>query len=138
MKFLTDLLTGNLGSTVEKVAEVFTTTDRERIDMYRAQTDRIRTEQATDLEQIRTNREQAKHASLFVAGARPAVLWLCAAGLAYHFLIYPLAGPVLSAYTEVDILRLEWEELRTLLFGLLGLGTLRSYEKVKGVSRESL
>ena len=39
--------------------------------------------------QAQANTEQAKHPSLFVAGARPAIMWICAAAMGYHFILQP-------------------------------------------------
>ena len=44
-----------------------------------------------DLAQAQTNLEQAKHPSIFVAGARPAIMWICAFGLAWQFVFQPIA-----------------------------------------------
>ena len=41
--------------------------------------------------QIEANVAQAQHPSLFVAGARPAIMWICALGLFTSFFIMPLA-----------------------------------------------
>lgn len=90
--------------------------------------------------QAMANIEEAKHPSVFVAGWRPAIGWICAIGLAYHFLIYPFAG--LIAYFVNQALTLPQlvsvGELMTLVLSLLGLGGLRTYEKAQGVSREKL
>ncbi len=90
--------------------------------------------------QAMTNIEEAKHPSVFVAGWRPAIGWICAVGLTYHFLIYPFAGMV--AYFIDQSLELpplmSAGELMTLVLSLLGLGGLRTIEKTQGVSREKL
>jgi len=91
------------------------------------------------LAQIDANTQAAKSDSLFVAGARPAAIWISVFGFGYHYLFQPLLngvvvlldGPV-DAFPSVGV-----TELTTLLFGLLGLGFARSYEKGKGVARES-
>ena len=44
-----------------------------------------------DLAQAQTNLEQAKHPSIFVAGARPAIMWICAFGLGWQFVFQPVA-----------------------------------------------
>jgi hypothetical protein len=84
--------------------------------------------------QIAVNTEEAKSNNLFVAGARPFIMWVCGFALAYHFVVQPLLAFSLSAFGhKVDLPVFEMETLNTVLFGLLGLGGLRSYEKVKGV-----
>jgi len=85
--------------------------------------------------QLEINKEEAKSGSLFVSGWRPACGWVCALALAYQYLLRPLGG-VLAALVGVSLPPLPPldESLWGLLFGLLGLGGLRSMEKIKGVA----
>jgi hypothetical protein len=85
------------------------------------------------------NVESAKSSSLFVAGARPAIMWVCCLGLLTEYFIMPMArwGTALWA-PDVILPELSTEGLMTLTLSLLGLGGLRSFEKYKGVSRESM
>lgn len=84
------------------------------------------------LAQIEVNKEQAKHPSMFVAGARPAAMWICNAGLAYSCVIYPVAD-IWLAMPELNT-----DLLLYILGGTLGLGGFRMGEKVFGVSRENM
>jgi len=80
--------------------------------------------------QLAVNVEEAKSSNLFVAGWRPSVGWCCSIALFYEFLARPVAiGMGYPAFPELPM-----EDLNTLLFGLLGLGALRTVEKVKGVN----
>ncbi len=86
---------------------------------------------ASDKGQTDTNIEEAKSDSLFKSGWRPAVGWTCVGGLFYQV----VARPLLS-WVSVNIgwqipPSLELDTLMTLLFGMLGLGAYRTYEKVK-------
>ncbi len=83
--------------------------------------------------QIDVNKEQAKHGSLFVAGARPSIMWICAIALAYNTILHPIASIVVSDMPPVD-----GNLLYPVLMGLLGLGGMRSWEKKNGVARQSL
>ena len=58
--------------------------------------------QDANLAQIQANIEQAKHASIFVAGARPAIMWVCCFGLAWQFVLQPVAVWVINV-TENDL-----------------------------------
>ncbi len=92
-----------------------------------------------NLAQIEVNKEQVKHPSLFVSGARPAIMWICALGLFMSFFIMPLAEWMTAIwYPEVSLPDLNTGELMTLTLSLLGLGGLRSFEKSKGVARDNL
>ena len=82
------------------------------------------------------NKAEASNASVFVAGWRPAIGWVCALALAFQYLIRPLFvwatsiwWPHITALPGLD------ESLWQLMFGMLGLGGLRSFEKTKGVAR---
>jgi hypothetical protein len=91
--------------------------------------------------QVEVNRQEAAHKSLFVAGWRPAIGWICGTALAWNFVIQPLllwAAWVFPEYAP-DIStapKLESDELMTVLLGMLGLGGLRTYEKKHNVARE--
>ena len=85
--------------------------------------------------QLAVNQAEAASGSLFVAGWRPAIGWICAVGLFYDFLLQPLLPWLISLVIgkPVSVLPpLAGETLMTLLFGMLGLGGLRTVEKVKG------
>ena len=89
--------------------------------------------------QIQANTEQSKHPSLFVAGARPAIMWICALGLLTQFFIMPIAEWATAIWLpEIQLPELNTGELMTLTLSLLGLGGMRSFEKTKGVARENL
>jgi len=92
-----------------------------------------------DLAQAATNLEQAKHPSLFVAGARPSIMWICAFALAWQFIGAPIASwVVVMWYPTVTLPVLETGELTGLVLALLGLGTMRTAEKWKGVARDNM
>ena len=89
--------------------------------------------------QAAANVEQAKHPSLFVAGARPAIMWICALGLLTNFFIMPIAEWAVAIWSPgTELPALQAGELMTLTLSLLGLGGMRSFEKTKGVARENL
>lgn len=87
---------------------------------------------AADLKQMEVNAEEAKSASLFVAGWRPAIGWCCAAALGYQYLLMPLGGWIaawsgLAVPSPPSLDSSLWE----LMLGMLGLGALRTVEKIK-------
>ena len=87
---------------------------------------------STDLAkgQMAINAVEAASPSLFVSGWRPASGWVCVAALAYEFLVRPI-GSYFAGTTLPD---LDANDLYALLFGLLGIGTMRTWEKTKGVA----
>jgi len=88
----------------------------------------------SETDQRDINKIEAGSASMFVAGWRPAVGWLCVAVLAATWLIYPLAswavaicGGALPPSPELGN-----ADTQSLLYALLGIGSLRTIEKVTG------
>ena len=51
-----------------------------------------------NLAQAQANIEQAKHSSVFVAGARPAIMWIAALGLFFHFIVFPIASNCMVSF----------------------------------------
>ena len=85
------------------------------------------------------NLAQAKHGSIFVAGARPAIMWICALGLFWSFFLAPLLNwGVVVFGVDIQPPTINTEGLMTLTLSLLGLGSMRSYEKAKGVARNNM
>lgn len=105
-----------------------------------AKADALKAELAKELQytlgQIDINKIEAASASVFVSGWRPAVGWCGALGYGYEFLLRPIAnGLAVAAGIPPIFPGIETEALTSLLFGLLGLGSLRTAEKIKGVAR---
>ncbi len=95
--------------------------------------------QQANLAQIAVNQEQARHPSIFVAGARPAIMWICAFGLGWQFVFQPICVWALAIWaTDLTIPIIPTEGLMTLTLSLLGLGGMRSFEKSKGIQRNNL
>jgi hypothetical protein len=93
--------------------------------------------------QLEINKQEASHASIFVAGWRPAIGWICGIALGWNFVLQPLLLWGAWAFPEIapDIStapKLDTDELMTVLLGMLGLGGLRTYEKRLGVARTGL
>ena len=86
--------------------------------------------------QLEINKIEAASPSLFVAGWRPGVGWTCSIGFGYEFILRPVINGLLAVAGLPPVFpEIETEALTSLLFGLLGLGTLRTVEKVKGVTQ---
>ena len=90
-----------------------------------------------NLAQIQLNKQEAAHKNIFVAGWRPFVGWICGVALAYHFILSPIIETILIVSgLKIDLPSFEFSQLSSILMGMLGLGGLRTYKKMKGVSRE--
>lgn len=82
--------------------------------------------------QMEVNKVEAGHNSIFVSGWRPFTGWICATALGYHFILQPLLAFVLYANgVEIVLPVFDMGTLTTILLGMLGLGGMRSLEKVQ-------
>lgn len=101
---------------------------------------------AENLGQMDVNKTEATHASMFVAGWRPAVGWICAGALAWQFLLLPMLSTLALVATATAGIKLDlsglmqfnMSELSPILLGMLGLGALRTYEKTQGVGNTAI
>lgn len=85
--------------------------------------------------QIDVNKVEAANTSLFVSGWRPFVGWTCGLAFFFKFVGGPLLFMVAQAFGRVVTLpNVDYSELWPMLFGMLGLGAYRTYEKVKGAA----
>lgn len=123
---------GDVISSVAQLAGDLITTDKERgqldIDGYNAETKRL--ESQTDINKI-----EAASARLFVSGARPFIMWVCGVAFAYASIIEPILrflSKVLFGYFG-DFPIIDTDLTIQILFGILGLGVMRTAEKFKGV-----
>jgi Holin of 3TMs, for gene-transfer release len=87
------------------------------------------------------DQNEANNKSIFVAGWRPFVGWVCGFALAYNLMLQPLLQFALVAsgvhFDITSLPKLDSTELTTILFGMLGLGAARTVEKVKGINAGS-
>lgn len=85
--------------------------------------------------QIDINKAEAGSSSVFVAGWRPGLGWICVAACGWNWVGLPIAKAALliAGYT-LDISPADLSEMLPILIGMLGLGSLRTAEKFKGVA----
>ncbi len=85
--------------------------------------------------QMAVNQVEAANTSLFVAGWRPFIGWICGAAFAYKFVLAPaVAFGLTAAGHPIELPVLDFTEMSTVLLGMLGIGGLRTIEKIKGVA----
>jgi len=83
-----------------------------------------------DISQLEVNKVEAASDNLFVAGWRPAIAWCCVFAYVYTYIISPVLNYYLVLKGLPIIPQLDQSQLDGVLYGLLGLGTLRSVEKI--------
>lgn len=93
---------------------------------------------AVDKAQIDVNVEEAKSSDPFVSRARPAIMWICAAGLAWSTILQAVLGSILVITKHGEMVaqlpQINGEILMTMLGYMLGYGGMRTWEKSKGVA----
>ena len=83
--------------------------------------------------QLAINLAEASHQSVFVSGWRPAIGWVCGASLGYNFVLQPLLAFLVGVYAKElpPLPTLDTATLMLIVTGMLGLGGMRSLEKIK-------
>lgn len=86
--------------------------------------------------QLSINQAEAGSSSVFVAGWRPFIGWVCGSACAWNWIGLPMTktGMLLAGYT-LNLAPADLTEMLPVLMGMLGLGALRTTEKIKGVAR---
>ena len=133
MNWFTSLLGAGIAAPIDAIGNVIEkiyTTDGERLSKQIV-LDRIAQEGASG--QISLNKVEAAHRSIFVAGWRPLIGWICGVGLLNQFIIFPYATIFFGAKLPTGV----HDGLIDLVIAMLGvsLGTLRTFEKMRGHTR---
>lgn len=137
MGLLKDLIGGTVVTAAEGVAGIidrFVETDDERTA---AEIIKAKLMMRPSLVQAELNKVEAAHRSVFVAGWRPFIGWVCGLALFYNFVARDLlAWAILNTGLEASLPPdLAMDELMTVLLGMLGLGAFRTVEKFGGKAR---
>ena len=137
-----DIIGAIIGPVKDIISEVVV--DKDKRDQINLELDKLEAEGEVRIHdeimaQIDVNKTEAASGSLFVAGWRPFVGWVGGAGLAYAAILQPLMTwiAMVEGY-KGSFPVFDTNLLMTVLGGLLGLGSLRTYEKVKGVGSNDL
>ncbi len=86
--------------------------------------------------QVGVNATEAASSSVFVSGWRPCIGWVCGAAFACNYVVVPFAVFISNLFGHtLAIPHLDMSEIMPVLLGMLGLGALRTTEKIKGVAR---
>lgn len=132
MGILDKLVGGAVAEPVEAVGKVLKTVMGDKGEKMTHEEVMAKLAMQPQLAQVELNKIEAGHRSLFVAGWRPAIGWVCALGLAYAFLI----EPVLITFVDDAMLpSAPVAVMMELVVAMLGLGALRTYEKIRGKTK---
>ncbi len=137
-KIFGSIVGGGVVSAVEGVANVidkFVETDDEK---RAAEIIKAKMMMRPSLAQIELNKIEAGHRSIFVAGWRPFIGWVCGFALLWHFILFDfLTWVTVNFFPHVTALPelTGTETLVTVLLSLLGLGAMRTVEKFGGKAK---
>jgi hypothetical protein len=91
---------------------------------------------AVNLAQAEVNKMEAQHRSIFVAGWRPWIGWVCGAGFAWAFVLQPIAAWATAIWAPgTSLPELDTAPLFEMTLAMLGLGAMRSWEKSRGLTK---
>lgn len=135
--FLKKLVGGQVVGAAQGVAHIidqFVETPEEK---KLAETLKLKLLMEPDKAQVELNKIEAQHRSIFVAGWRPAIGWVCAIALAWHFMVYDfLIWLCLVLGSDIRPPELTGTDaLISIVMSLLGLGAMRTYEKLAGKAK---
>lgn len=136
---LGDLLKPLIGPAVEKVLDLIPNANERARAKEELERNVLKAANDAALAQIRVNEAEAGHASIFVAGWRPFIGWVCGFGLAWAFLGHPLFvwGASLSG-VAVEPPGLQTEALISLVMAMLGMAGWRTLDKINGAARSRI
>ena len=90
------------------------------------------------LAQTEINKAEAAHKSIFVAGWRPFIGWVCGVGIAWAMVVQPVAQWAMIAWGDgTELPTIDTSYLMELVTAMLGMSGLRTFEKLRGVSRQT-
>lgn len=90
-----------------------------------------------DKAQIGVNAVEAASANVFVAGWRPFIGWVCGTAMVWQFVLEPMLEFAFTAVGHPQTFpKLSYTELQPVLYGMLGLGAMRSYDKKHGTAHK--
>ena len=123
-----------LGTLIDRLIPDRAAADKAKAEM---ELQLVQAANAAAMAQVEVNKIEAGHSSVFVAGWRPSIGWVCAAGLAWAFVVAPVASwALLVLGVKAELPAIQFDHLFELVLAMLGIGGLRTFEKLRGVARQ--
>lgn len=136
MSFWTSILGGSVAAPIEAIGSVIDDLHTSTEEKQAAAIVMEKLRQEPGKLQAAVNMVEAQHRTIFVAGWRPFIGWVCGFALAYIWLLRPVLGDFMSTIGyPLAPLQISVVDVLALLGPLLGLGTLRTTEKLAGKTR---
>lgn len=99
------------------------------------------------LAQTKINEIETEHKSIFIAGWRPFIGWVCGIGILWAFIVQPISVWTIQVWGDKAVWLndkgdyilpiINSEGLFQLVLAMLGMGGLRTFEKMRGVARNN-
>lgn len=136
---LVNFTLGDIGNLIKDIREAITgkgIQDPQKLMEYELKLKEL--EQAINMGQIEINKAEASNPNLFTSGWRPAIGWIGAIAIGYHFIVYPFALFLVELYGihDINLPTVDFGVLFNLILAMLGFGGLRTYEKIKNVQNK--
>ena len=139
MNPIADIVAGLAAPVKDLLSEFIEDKDKAAEIAYKVSTMAAEHAHAETMAQNEVNKTEAAHASIFVAGWRPAMGWTCVSAYFMYFVGFPLlvfCAGLFGATIAVPVIKIG--ALDAVLWGMLGLGGLRTIETVTGNARTSI
>jgi len=134
MSIFKDIVAGLAEPVADLISEAITDKDK-AAELAHQITTMIATNAHTQvMGQLAINKAEAESESLFKGGWRPATGWLCMSAMAVNFIVIPMFGPIIDAYSDIVMKPLDLTVMLPVLLGMLGLTASRSIDKKNGVA----
>lgn len=127
-----DLVTGIMSVVSSLVSRIWPDKTEEEKEKFTLELQKLLLDNQIIQNQTAIDLEEAKQETVFVSGWRPAVGWVCTLSFAWQFLLQPLISYLIvtTGHTVGTLPVFDYNSLNTILMGMLGLGAMRTYEKV--------
>jgi hypothetical protein len=135
---ISEAVSGFFSGVVKPVLDKFIPDAKDRLE---AEQIILKGAMALDLAQMEVNKAEAASSSMFTSGWRPFIGWICGASLAYSIMGYTFLNWSLALYSSTSghavptLPPVDTTVTMELLMGMLGLGGMRTYEKLKGLTK---
>ena len=132
---LGNLLSGGISGVLKGTKDLISQFHMDPVKQAELEIKLLQVQHEMEKAQIDVNIQEAKHPDWKVAGWRPATGWICAAGLGYQALLQPILAWAATLASMPVPPPVDTALLTTVLLGMLGLGGIRAFERVKKVAR---
>lgn len=139
MSLLSDIFAGGAEGLLKGVKDVVSTFKADPLELAKLESELTKVQTTFELgmsqAQTRINEIEAASQDKFVSRWRPAIGWICGSAYFYHFILQPFLAFALAAGGHAveagQLPIIPVSELSVVLFGMLGIGAMRTFEKVK-------